>query len=115
MNAVFVAVTALGLFAFVSRDAAFGCLLGGAVVMVNLYLLAILGRVLMAAAGEGGAGAVTWLGALVLPLKLLLFVGLLYLVFTRVRIDALGFALGVLTQLAAVIIETGRVSTRTAS
>jgi hypothetical protein len=114
MNAAFVAVAAVTLFALVSRDAALGCLIGGAVVMVNFWVLAILGRVLLAAvSGNGGAG--TKLATLAIPLKLFILAGLLYLLAMRVQIDALGFGLGILTQMAAVIIETGRVTMRTAS
>jgi hypothetical protein len=114
MNAAFIAVSAATLLAFASRDAAVGCLVGGAVVMVNFWVLAILGRTLLVAvAGRGGAGAK--LGALAIPLKLFIFAGLIYLLAMRVHIDALGFGFGVLTQMAAIIIETGRVSMRPVS
>ena len=64
--------------------------------------------------GPGGArsGGATRLGIAALPLKLLLFVALVYVVFARVHLDGLGFALGVLTQVTAIIIETGRTSLR---
>ena len=52
------------------------------------------------------------LGALAIPLKLFIIVGLVYLVFTRAHIDGMGFGVGVLTQMAAIIIETGRASLR---
>jgi hypothetical protein len=39
-------------------------------------------------------------------------IGLIYLVFTRAHIDGLGFGFGVLTQMTAIIIETGRASLR---
>jgi hypothetical protein len=114
MNAAFIAASAATLLALVSPDAAVGCLVGGAVVMVNFWVLAILGRTLLAAvAGRGGAGAK--FGALAIPLKLLMLAGLLYLLAMRFHIHALGFGLGVLTQMAAIIIETGRVSMRPTS
>ena len=39
-------------------------------------------------------------------------IGLIYVVFARIHIDGLGFALGVLTQVTAIIIETARTSIR---
>jgi len=38
-----------------------------------------------------------------------------YLVFSRVGVDGMGFAVGVLTQMAAIIIETRRASVRLAA
>ncbi len=109
-NAVLVVATALVLARFLSRAAAVGCLLGGAVVIGNLFLLALMGRVALAAAGTGSRAA--RLGAVAIPLKLLLVIGLVYLVFTRAHVDGLGFGAGILTQLAATIIETGRAALR---
>ncbi|MGH7948288.1 MAG: hypothetical protein ACREQF_03580 [Candidatus Binataceae bacterium] len=114
MNALLIAGTTVVLVASASSNAALGCLVGGAVVMVNFWVLAGLGRSLLAAVGgHGGAGAK--LAALAIPLKLLILAGLLYLLAMRFQIHALGFGLGVLTQMAAIIIETGRVSMRQAS
>ena len=48
-------------------------------------------------------------------MKLFIVVGLVYLVFARVGIDGIGFGVGVLTQMAAIIIETGRASVRVAA
>ena len=109
-NAILAGVTAGVLGYFVSIPSAIGCVIGGAVVIGNLFLLGALGRFALAAAGQGGAGAK--LGLAALPLKLVMLAGLVYLVFTRVHIDALGFAFGVLTQMVAIIIETGRASRR---
>ena len=47
-------------------------------------------------------------------LKLLLLMGVVYFLVTRMRIDLVGFAIGSLTQLVAIFIETGRVSMRAA-
>jgi hypothetical protein len=47
---------------------------------------------------------------LAIPLKLLLIVGLVYMLFKRVHVHALGFGAGVLTQLLAISIETWRAS-----
>jgi hypothetical protein len=109
-NLVLVALSAGLLTGFVSSVAAIGCLVGGAVVIVNLFLLAALGRFALSSAQRSGGA--TRLGIAALPLKVLLFVGLVYAVFARVPVDGLGFALGVLTQVTAIIIETGRTSLR---
>lgn len=110
-NALLAVITAGVLGYFVSIPSAIGCLIGGAVVIGNLFLLSALGRFALAAAGQGGASAK--LGLAALPLKLLMLAGLVYVVFTRVHIDGLGFGFGVLTQMVAIIIETGRASRRT--
>jgi hypothetical protein len=110
-NAVLIAVTAALLGAFYSPRAALGCVLGGAVVMANLFVLAIIGRLALAVA-SGGASSAAKLGTLAIPLKLFVVIGLIYLVFTRAHIDGLGFGFGVLTQMSAIIIETGRASLR---
>ena len=73
--------------------------------IVNLFLLAFLARLLLASAAGGAGGA---LGAVALPLKLIIIAGLVYVVLFRSGIDGVGFALGVFTQLVAVLIETGR-------
>jgi hypothetical protein len=95
---------------FVSRAAAIGCLVGGGVVIANMLLLAVLGRFALSAARQGGG--VSRLGLIALPLKVVLVVGLIYVVFARIHIDGLGFATGVLTQMTAIIIETGRTNFR---
>ncbi|MGH7864601.1 MAG: hypothetical protein ACREQB_06400 [Candidatus Binataceae bacterium] len=114
MNALLIAGTTVLLLALASFNAAIGCLVGGAVVMINFWVLAVLGRILLAAVG-GHRGPGAKLGALAIPLKLLILAGLLYLLAMRFQIHAFGFGLGVLTQIAAIIIETGRVSMRPAS
>jgi hypothetical protein len=48
-------------------------------------------------------------------MKLFIVVGLVYLVFAHAGVDGMGFAIGVLTQMAAIIIETGRASVRIAA
>ncbi len=114
-NAVLVAVSAAILALFASTHAAIGCVLGGAVVIANLWILSALGSLVLAASGAGISGMAAKLGALAIPLKLLIVVGLVYLVFTRARVDGMGFGVGVLTQMAAIIIETGRASVRGAA
>lgn len=110
-TAILVALTSALLGYFLSADAALGCALGGAVVIANLFALAALGRFALAVA-SGGASSAAKLGTLAIPLKMLLVILLIYVVFTRVHIDGIGFSLGVLTQMTAIIIETGRAALR---
>ena len=109
-NLLLVCVAAAAMACFVSTSAAIGCLLGGGFVVANLFLLAVLGRFALSAARASGGVSRTALGAM--PLKIALMIGLIYIVFARIHIDGLGFALGVLTQVTAIIIETGRTSLR---
>jgi hypothetical protein len=111
-NVVLVAITAAILALFASTASAIGCLLGGAVVIANLWILAALGRLLIGAAGAGISKGAARIGALAVPMKLFIVVGLVYLVFSRAHVDGMGFGIGVLTQMAAIIIETGRASVR---
>ncbi|HZC45182.1 MAG TPA: ATP synthase subunit I [Candidatus Acidoferrum sp.] len=115
MNVILVAVTAVILFFFDSSAAAIGCLLGGAIVIANLWVLSILGAMILAAAGAGISGTAAKFGVMAIPLKMLIVVGLVFLVFKRAHVDGVGFAFGVLTQMTAAIIETGRASLRGAS
>ena len=112
MNVVLVVVTAAILALTLSTPAAVGCVLGGAVVIANLWILSLLGGLLLSAAGGGISGTAAKLGVLAIPLKMLIVIGLVYLLFTQTKIDGLGFGLGVLTQMTAAIIETGRASLR---
>ena len=114
-NVVLVALSAAFLALFSTAQSAIGCLLGGAIVIANLWILAAIGRVILGASGGGISKGAARLGALAIPMKLFIVVGLVYLVFSRVGIDGMGFAVGVLTQMAAIIIETGRASVRLAA
>jgi hypothetical protein len=114
-NFILVVVSSSILALFASAPASVGCMIGGAVVIANLWILSALGGLLLAASSAGVSGAAAKLGALAIPLKLFIIVGLVYLIFTRARIDGRGFGIGVLTQMAAIIIETGRASLRGAS
>ena len=114
-NVVLVALSAAILALFSSAQSASGCLLGGAVVIANLWILAAIGRVILAASGAGISKGAARLGALAIPMKLFIVIGLVYLVFSRVGVNGMGFAVGVLTQMAAIIIETGRASVRVAA
>ncbi len=112
-NVVLVAVSAAILALFASTRMAVGCMLGGAVVMANLWILSAIGGLLLGGFGGGNlrrrgqAGSARdsdeaadrrW------P-RLPDF-------HARARIDGMGFGVGVLTQMAAIIIETGRASVR---
>lgn len=107
-NVIVIAFLAAFLTYLVSFQTALGCLFGGTVVVGNLFVLAAVGKLVLAVAA---GGATTWrirLAAIVFPLKLLVLAGLVYLLFAHAKIDGAGFAVGILTQLIATIIETGR-------
>ena len=114
-NVLLVAISAATLVLVSTAQSAIGCLLGGVVVIANLWILAALGRVILAASGAGISKGAARLGALAIPMKLFIVVGLVYLVFAHAGVDGMGFAIGVLTQMAAIIIETGRASVRIAA
>jgi hypothetical protein len=103
------AVAAILAFA-ISPASAVSCALGGALMIANLYLLAIIGRAMLAIARA--AGGVTRLGMLAAPLKMLFLVGVVYAIIDSGRVDAPSFLIGVLTQFAAIFIETWRASAR---
>jgi len=107
-NFVLVGAAALALAILVSPACGVGCLIGGTVVVANLFILSLLGRLVIAAASGGPAARRA--GVLALPLKLLLVTGLIYLLFSRSGIDAAGFGAGVSTQLLAILVETWRAS-----
>jgi len=111
-NLILIAITATALGLLGSIAAGVGCLLGGAIVIANLYVLSLLGRAMIGAAG--GSAMANRAGVLAIPLKLLLLAALVYLIFKRVSIDPLGFGAGVLTQLLAISIETWRATRRPA-
>lgn len=105
------ALTALAASALVgvlvSPHAAIGCLVGGIVMIANLYLLALVGKAVVTLAQAGG---VVKFGAIIAPLKILILAAVVYWLVIVLRIDAVGFSIGVLTQFIAIFIETGRVS-----
>ncbi len=102
-------VFAFLLLAADSRAAAIGCLVGGALMIANLFVLTVVGRAIIALAQGGGAGKA---GVILAPLKMFIFVGLVYLLMTTTRLDPAGFLAGALTQFIAIFIETWRASTR---
>ena len=113
-NAVILAMASAVLGHFVSASVAVGCLIGGSVVIANFFILAALGRVMLAAA-SANAGGLAKLSVVALPLKLVSIAALVYLLFAQTGINGLGFGLGVFTQMIAIIIETGRTAIRAAT
>ena len=104
---ILAALFSLTLALMLSCAAAISALLGSAIMIANLYLLAILGRFLLSIGQQGGSGA---LGAALAPLKMVLIIGAVYVIISSGRVNLPGFCLGLLTQLIAVFIETWRVS-----
>jgi len=80
--------------------------------IANLFLLAFVGRWIIAVATQSGGA--NRLGIVAAPLKLLFIVTVVAWLLSRTTINVPGFVLGLLTQLGAIFIETWRVSTRTA-
>jgi len=102
------AATAILIAAF--PGAALGCLLGAGLMMLNLYVLSLIAKLVIAIAQRHGGA--TLLGLLAAPLKLLLLFAAVYLLIGWGRVNVLGFVAGSLTQLAAIFIEIWRVSAR---
>lgn len=105
--AILTIVGTLTLAWFFTRATAIGFLAGGILMIGNLYLLVIVGKALVSLAQGGGAGKI---GVVLAPFKLVLFLVVAYLLISRLHVNLPGFVLGVLTQFAAIFIETGRVS-----
>ncbi|MGH8011685.1 MAG: ATP synthase subunit I, partial [Candidatus Binataceae bacterium] len=84
------------LFVLVSPAVALGCLIGGAVMLSNLYAWALVARSIMALANarQGSHPA----GLILAPLKLVLLVIVVYLLISSFHINLPGFLAGLLTQ-----------------
>lgn len=111
-NFALVVISTAILELFASSSAAAGCMIGGAVIIGNLWILSALGGLLISTSGAGLSGSAAKLGVLAIPLKLFIVIGLVYLIFASAKVNGLGFGIGILTQMAAIIIETGRASVR---
>jgi hypothetical protein len=107
MTALLMLAASMILYAADSSRAAAGSVAGGTLMIANLYLLFTIGKALVGLAQGGRAMRI---GAVLAPFKLLLFVGAGYWLLVRMHLDAVGFAIGGLTQIGAIFIETGRVS-----
>ena len=92
-----------------SRAADLGCLVGGALMIGNLFVLTIIGRAIVALAQGGGAGKI---GVMLAPLKMFVFVALVYVLVTTTHLAPAGFMAGALTQFVAIFIETWRAAAR---
>ena len=112
MTAVITAMLSVALLATVSTAMGVGCAVGGAVIIANLFLLAFVGRWIVAVATQSGGA--NRLGIVAAPLKLLFIVTVVAWLLSRTNINVPGFVLGVLTQPGAIFIETWRVSARAA-
>ncbi len=108
-NAVLAASLSLLLLALVSPGLAVGCAIGAAVMIVNLFLLAAIGRWILAAAAHSG-GVSRW-GVIAAPLKLLFIVTVVALLLSRTNLSVAGFVLGALTQPGAIFVAAWRIST----
>jgi small-conductance mechanosensitive channel len=107
-SAIVALVLSAVLFVAVSPQVGLGCLIGGALMIANLYAWALIGRSILslAHANQGSHPA----GLLLAPLKLVILIVLVYLLITHVSINLPGFMAGLLTQFVAIFIETWRVS-----
>lgn len=110
MTAVVALAASAILYAAVSPGVGFGCLIGGALMIANLWAWALIGRSILGLARERGGRHPA--GLALAPLKLLILIGLVYLIITQFEINLVGFVAGLLTQFVAIFIETGRVSWR---
>jgi hypothetical protein len=89
-----------------SSASAISCILGAALMIANLSALNWTVRVMFALARQGGGA--TGLGLIAAPLKMLLMVGITYLIIQSGRVNLPGFIAGTLTQFIAIFIEVGR-------
>jgi hypothetical protein len=97
-----------------SAAAALSCAVGAALMIGNLFLLTIVGRAIIALAqGSEGNRAGVATGVILAPMKLFLFVGVVYILVAYTHLNLQGFMLGVSTQIVAIFIETWHASTRT--
>jgi ATP synthase I chain len=105
-TAIATVVTAAIMLVVASPGAALGCLIGGALMIANLYAFSLIGRSMLALAQQrGGASAV---GLMAAPLKMFALAAIVFLVIESGRINVPGFIVGSLTQIAAIFIETWR-------
>jgi hypothetical protein len=112
-NAVLAVALSLILLLLVSPRVALGCVLGTAVMIANLSLLAVVGRWILAAAGQNKGSR--RLGIIAAPLKLLFIITVVALLLSRAKISVAGFLFGALTQPAAILLEIFRMSAIAAS
>jgi hypothetical protein len=106
---VIAAIATLMLAIFVSPAAALSCVVGAALMIGNLFLLTIVGRAIVALAQGGGGNKV---GVVLAPMKLFLFVGVVYILVAYTHLNLMGLMIGATTQIVAVFVETWHASSR---
>jgi hypothetical protein len=102
---VVAAIATVMIAIFASSAAALSCVIGAALMIGNLFLLTLVGRTIVAMA-QGGPG--NRAGVILAPLKLFLFVGVVYILVAYTHLNLAGFMIGALTQIVAIFVETWR-------
>jgi hypothetical protein len=103
------AIATVMLAILASSAAALSCAVGAALMIGNLFLLMIVGRAIVALA-QGGPGNKA--GVILAPMKLFLFVGVIYIMIAYTHLNLTGFMIGAMTQIVAIFIETWHASAR---
>ena len=103
------AIATVTLAIFASSTAALSCVVGATLMIGNLFLLTIVGRAIVALA-QGGTGNKA--GVILAPMKLFLFVGVVYILIAYTHLNLTGFMIGAMTQIVAIFIETWHASSR---
>jgi hypothetical protein len=103
------AIVTVILAIFASSAAALSCAVGAALMIGNLFLLTIVGRAIVALA-HGGTGNKA--GVILAPMKLFLFVGVVYILIAYTHLNLTGFMIGAMTQIVAIFLETWHASSR---
>src|SRR5579863_1934823 len=106
---ILAAIATVILAVAVSAAAAISCAAGAALMIGNLWLLAVVGRAIVAMAQGGAVGKA---GVILAPMKLFLFVAVVYILIAYTHLDLRGFMIGALTQILAIFVETWHASTR---
>src|ERR1700694_2549368 len=109
MTAILAAIATVVLAIAASAAAALSCAVGAALMIANLFLLTIVGRAIVALA-QGGTGNKA--GVILAPMKLFLFVGVVYILIAYTHLNLTGFMIGAMTQIVAIFLETWHASSR---
>jgi hypothetical protein len=108
-NGIVAAIATVMLAIFASSAAALSCAVGATLMIGNLFLLTIVGRAIVALA-QGGTGNKA--GVILAPMKLFLFVGVVYILIAYTHLNLTGFMIGAMTQIVAIFLETWHASSR---